>query len=48
MIKELEKIIERQNQRWILKKKLFCLAALPKSLMVATNLAPNFDFEFFF
>ncbi len=28
-------------------KKLFCLAASPKSAMVATNLAPNFDLEDF-
>ena len=35
------------NQRWILKK-LFCLAASPKSVMVATNSAPNIDLEDYF
>ena len=29
-------------------KKLFCLADSPKSVMVATNSAPNFDLEDFF
>ncbi len=35
------------KQRWILKK-LFRIAASPKSIMVATDLAPNFDLEDFF
>ncbi len=35
------------DQRWILKK-LFCLTALPKSVMVTTYSAPNFDLEDFF
>ena len=32
------------NQKWILKKKI-CSAASPKSVMVATNSALNFDLE---
>ncbi len=39
-------IITQIYLTWILKK-LFCLAASPKSVMVATNSAPNFDFEDF-
>ena len=35
-----------KNLRWILKK-VVCLAAPPKSVMGATNLAPNFDMEDF-
>ncbi len=34
-------------QRWILKN-LVCLAASPKSVMVASNSAPNFGLEDFF
>ncbi len=30
------------------KKNFFCLAASPKSVMVTTNSAPNFDLEDFF
>ncbi len=34
--------------RGVFLKKTFFLAALPKLVMVATNLAPNFDLEDFF
>ena len=37
-------LLYQRNLRWILKK-LFCLAASPKSVMVATNSAQNFDLE---